>query len=270
MNFMKLKHIAAAVAVAAAAAPAFATINLPATGNGELFAVVLDRVDQVSYLIDLGLSLDPGVAGASQFDASANYSYSLTGANFSAFLAASGASAGDLEFAVMGGDAVGSNAASPKRLLTTVNQAVTPLGNGILNNVVNNMTGFASQQELEATGQTHGTVANGDGWAAVGNNAYFLQASFDTFNNQTTSAGWANTNLAGSAAEMHKFATSSTSGGAATIQSTLAGVWTLDQTVPGAYTLNYTVAAVPEADGLVLLIAGMTAMGFVGRRRKDQ
>lgn len=267
---MKLKQIAAAVAIAAASASSFATISLPATGNGELFAVVLDRADQVSYLIDLGLSMDLGVVGASLFDGSSSYSYSLNSANFGNFLAAAATTTNDLEFAVMGGDAVGSTASAPRRLFTTVNQTTTNLGNGLLTNAVNNMTTFANYQALEATGQTHTTVDNGDGWASVGSNAYFLQANFDTFNGVTSSAGWANTNVAGTSALMRTFATSSTSGGAATVQNTLAGAWTLDQVSPGAYALNYTVAAVPEANGLALLLAGVSAMGFVGRRRKDQ
>lgn len=266
---MKLKHIAAAVAMAAASAPSFATLNLPSTGNGEFFAVVLDRVDQVSYLVDLGLSLDPGVPGASQFDANSNFSLALTSANFAAFFAATGTTANDLEFAVMTGDTIGSSASNPRRMFTTVNSAAPALGNGLLVNATNNMVTFANYQTLEATGQTHTSVDNGDGWASAGNNAYFLQHNFDTFNGVTASQGWANTNTVGTAAAMWTFATSSTSGGAATIKTTLPGVWTLDNAA-GAYTLNYTVAAapVPEADGLVLLGAGLAGMGFVGRRRK--
>jgi hypothetical protein len=265
---MKLKHIVAAAAMVAAAAPAFATISQPSTGNGELFAVVLDRVDQVSYLVDLGLSMDAGVAGATVFDGSTNFSLALNTSNFSAFQAAAGATSNPFEFAVLAGDAVGSTAASPKRLYSTVSTATTTLGNGLLTNTVNNLGGFANYQALEATGQTHTTLDNGDGWAAVGSNAYFLTQSMDSFNGVTTSQGWVNTNAEGTAAAFRKFATSSTSGGAATVQSTFAGVWTLDQTTPGSYTLNYTVAAVPEADGLVLLAVGIAAMGFVGRRRQ--
>jgi hypothetical protein len=265
---MKLKHIVAAAAMVAAAAPALATISLPSTGNGELFAVVLDRVDQVSYLVDLGLSMDAGVAGATVFDGSTNFSLALNSANFAAFQAAAGTSSNPFEFAVMAGDGLGSTAASPKRLFSTINGDTTPLGNQLLTNSTSNMGTFANYQALEANGQTHTSVDNGDGWAAVGNNAYFLTQNMDTFNGVTTSQGWANTNTEGTAAAFRKFATSSTSGGAQTVQSTFAGVWTLDQATPGSYTLNYTVAAVPEADGLVLLAVGIAAMGFVGRRRQ--
>lgn len=267
---MKLKQLVTAVALVAAGVPAMATISLPSTGNGELVAVVLDRVDQVSYLVDLGLSMDPGVTGAVAFDATQNFSLALNSQNFSNFLTATNVSANTLEFAVMAGDQVGSTASSPKRLWTTINTDPTAMTNGILTNSTGNLATFENYQALSATGQTHTTVDNGDGWAAAGNNAYFLQFAGDTFNGQTSSAGWANTNLAGTAAAMRTFATSSTSGGGATVQTTLGGTWTLDQ-VGTAYTLNYTaqVAAVPEADGLVLLAAGLTAMGFVGRRRKE-
>lgn len=262
---MKLKQIAAVVALAAASVPSFATISLPSTGNGELFAVVLDRVDQVSYLVDLGLSMDAGVTGATQFNGASSYSYALNSANFTAFLTAAGASASNFEFAVIAGDATGSTAASPRRLFTTVNQATTTLGNGILTNIVNNTTTYANQQALTAVGQTHTTVDNGDGYAAAGNLAYFLASSFDSFNNQTASAGWLNTVAQGSAATFRSFATSSTSAGGATAQNTFAGVWSLNQS-GNAYTLTYS--AVPEADGLALMLAGFGAVGFLARRRK--
>jgi MYXO-CTERM domain-containing protein len=37
----------------------------------------------------------------------------------------------------------------------------------------------------------------------------------------------------------------------------------------GAFTANYTVAAVPEADGIAMALAGLGALGFVALRRRQ-
>ena len=39
--------------------------------------------------------------------------------------------------------------------------------------------------------------------------------------------------------------------------------------VGGDYILSYTVAAVPEASGLGMALAGVGVAGFIGRRRKQ-
>jgi hypothetical protein len=268
---MKMKQLAAAAALAlVAATPAMALISGPETGNGELVLVVVDRTDQASYLLDLGLSLDPGVTGATAFDGNGNYSYSLGGANFQAFLSAAATSGGDLEFAVFGGDVAGTGAGA-RRLYSTVNQVDTPFGNGLLTNANNNIGGFLGNQLIDpaAPGQTHQTVDNGDNWAAVGSTAYFLTQAMDSYNGVTASQGWLNTNVVGTNAAFRSFTSSSTSNGAQTIKADFTGAWSL-QNNGGVYSLAYTsTPAIPEADGIVLLMAGLGAIAFVGRRRRD-
>jgi hypothetical protein len=265
---MKLKTIAAAAALVAAA-PAMALISDPSTGNGELVLVIVDRTDQVSYLLDLGLSLDSGVTGATAFDGNASYNYSLSGSNFTNFLAAASASGGDLEFAVFGGDVAGTGAGA-RRLYSTVNQIDTPLGNGLLTNANNNSVTFLGNQLIDAApGQTHQTVDNGDSWAAVGSTAYFLTQAMDSYNNVTASQGWLNTNVVGTNAVFRGFTTSSTSNGPQTIKADFAGTWSL-QNNAGAYTLSYTAAPIPEAEGIAMLMAGLGAMAFVARRRRER
>jgi hypothetical protein len=265
---MKLKTIAAAVALAAAAVPAMAAISNSTTGNGELVVVVLDRTDGASYLLDLGLSMDPGVAGATAFDGNGNYNVTLSGANFDAFLTAAAATNNTLEFAVFAGDTIGTNAANPKRLFSTVNATTTDLANSGVNGATANMSTFLNYQ-FDATGQTHSTLDNGDGWATAGNNAYFLQslAGDDKFNIPTLT--WLNTNDVGTNAAFRSFSTSSTSAGAASNKTDFVGTWSL-QNNGGVYTLAYaSTPAIPEADGIVLLMAGLGAIAFVGRRRRD-
>jgi hypothetical protein len=258
---MKLRSLAAAAAIALATGPALANIDFPLTGNGELVVVVVDRADGASYLLDLGVSLN-------DFNGSGSYSYTLGGDNFNAFLTAAAATSGDLEFAVFGGDSVGSTASNPRRLFSTINSTTTDLGNTQLTNATNNTTTFLNYQLTDAPTQTHTTVANGDSWAAAGNNAYFLQFASDSYNNQAP--GWLNTNTLGTEAAFRGFATSSTSGGAQTIKSDFTGTWSL-QNAAGSYVLTYGgTAPIPEAEGLFLLMAGLGAMAFVGRRRRER
>jgi hypothetical protein len=269
---MVLKKIALAAALATAGSPALAFLSTPSTGNGELVFVLVDRTDQVSYLLDLGLSLDAGVAGATQFDGNATYSYSLGGANFQAFLSAAAAQPGTLEFAVFGGDNTGTGAGS-RRMFSTVNAVDTPLSNGLQTNANANMTTFMGFNISEATGATHSTVDNGDGWASVGNNAYFLQVPMDSFNNVTASQGWLNTNAVGTKATFRGFSTSltsATSNGTPTQKVDFAGTWSVDN-AGGVYTLSYGggTVPIPEADGILMLMAGLGAMAFVGRRRRN-
>ena len=76
---MKLKQIAAVVALAAASVPSFASIATPSTGNGELFVAIYDAADQASYTLDLGLFVN-------DFNGNSTYSYTLNSANWNAFV----------------------------------------------------------------------------------------------------------------------------------------------------------------------------------------
>ncbi|NJN00293.1 MAG: hypothetical protein HC793_01030 [Aquincola sp.] len=132
-----------------------------------------------------------------------------------------------------------------------------------------NSTTFFGFQLSDAPTQTHTTTANGDSWAAAGNEAYFLQRAFDSFNNVTASQGWLNTVAVGTDATFRGFSNSSTSNGAQTLKADFAGTWSL-QNAAGAYTLTYAAAPIPEAEGIVLLMAGLGVMGFVARRRRER
>lgn len=265
---MKLKHIAAAVALAAASVPSFAALNNSSTGNPELVFVIYDTVDQVSYALDLGLSLDAGLAGATQFNGASTYNYSLGGANFNAFLSAAAASSNTLQFAVFAGEQVGTAAAS-RRLFTTVTTGANTAGTmGNINAAEGNLGGYLTSLVNVSNGTTFGTVDNGDGWASAADtsaNAYFLASNgWNKFN--VAALTWTNNNAVGTAATFRSIVnTAGVTSGAATTQTDFAGVWSVN--VSGnAYTLTYS--AVPEADGLALMVAGFGAMGFLARRRK--
>lgn len=257
---MKLNQILAAALVAAASVPAMASIGLPNTGNGELFLVVWDAADQVSYTKDLGIAMD-------SFDGNAALNFALDDANFLGFLGVANTTVSDLKFAVMAGDTVGSGTAAPKRLFTTVDRATTALGNQPMTTAVANMDTYANYQVTASLHTTHeGPVAvNGTSYDTAGNNAYFLAYNGPTLNNALV--GWTNGNVVGTSAVFRSFSQNGTSGGTATIKSDFAGMWNVAQSA-GAYTATYNVAAVPEADGVLMALAGFGAIAFVGRRRR--
>ncbi|MDP1789496.1 MAG: hypothetical protein Q8L12_02895, partial [Methylibium sp.] len=248
---MKLKKLAAALALVATA-PAFASIALPNTGNGELFAVVYDSVDQASYTLDLGVFID-------NFNGNGSYSYTLGGANWNGFVGAAGTD--NLQFAVIGGDSTGQSVANPSRLFTTVNAATTALTQQQLTNAASNTTVYANNQVTVSANTTHAgdATVNGSSWDVVGNNAYFLAQSMNTFNTVTAGAAWGNNNAAGTSAAFRSFSKVSTGGGTQALQTTYDGVWTLGQQ-QGNWTLSYSVAAVPEPGSLALMLAGLGAV----------
>lgn len=269
---MKLKQIAAVVALAAASVPAFADLTNPTSGNSALVFVLYDSVDQVSYALDLGLALDANAAaGDAAFNGASSYSYSLSGANFSAFLSAAAATSNTLQFAVLGGEAGGTAPAS-RRLFTTVTAGATtvPQTMGNINTSLTNIGNFYGALVNSSNGQTFNATAtsNGDGWAAAADSsspAYFMTGNgMNKFN--VAALTWTNNNAVGTAATFRSIVnTAGVTSGAATTQADFAGVWSVAQS-GSAYTLTYS--AVPEADGLALMLAGFGAVGFLARRRK--
>lgn len=256
---MKLKQIAAAAALVAASLPSYASIALASTGNGELFAAIYDSVDQASYTLDLGLNID-------SFNGSSSYSYTLNSANWNAFVALAGTD--NLQFGVIGGDSAGgANATNPRRLFTTVNIATPTITGPQVATAGSNMNtyiGFTTSASANTT-HTGAATVNGDSFDVVGNNAYFLTQSMNTFNGITAAAGWGNNVAAGTAATFMSFNQVNASAATATVNTTYAGVWTLGQQ-GNNWVLQYS--AVPDADGLALMVAGFGAVGFLARRRK--
>jgi hypothetical protein len=266
---MKFKQIAAVVALAAASVPAFAELTINTSGNSALVFVMYDTVDQVSYALDLGLALDAApLAGDAAFNGASSYSYNLSGSNFSSFLGAAAASSNTLQFAVFGGEAGGSSAGN-RRLFSTVTTGANSAGTmGNITTSLGNIGGYFANLQSVSNGQTFISALNGDGWASAADTsaaAYFMTGNgMNKFN--VSALTWTNNNAVGTAATFRSIVnTAGVTTGSPTTQTDFAGVWSVNQ-VGNAYTLTYS--AVPEADGLALMLAGFGAVGFLARRRK--
>jgi len=254
---MKLNQILAAALVAAAAVPAIARIDTPSNGNGELFLVIWDGVDQVSYTKDLGITMNA-------FNGSAPLSFNISDQYFTGFLGIAAANIpnfSDLKYAVLAGDAV---AIGGKRLFTTLDSEPTPLTNQQLTNTQGFLNNYTNSQSASANGD-HGTdiAVNGSSYATAGKVDYFLPFGPSLI----AGINWGNSNLVGTSAVFRSFSGPG-SGGSQAVQSDFAGLWNVTQN-NGAWTAAYSVAAVPEADGIVMALAGFGALGFLSLRRRQ-
>lgn len=263
---MKLKHIAAAIAVAASA-PAFASIAPPATTGSELFLVVWEQnanggKPDTSFTFDTGITYASFMASASTSSIWATFTSSNT--DFFNFLA--GADLGSLQYAVIGG-----KSPSPGTLLSTVHvgdeSLVSQGTNSQISTALAQITTYLS--DVNVTGN-HASVANGQSVNASGDPAYFQDANrpMYNFNGTFVTAPWSNSNALGTAAEFTSLARVTGSPGLAGRETILPGVVNFAQ-VGGNYVLSYTVAAVPEASSLGMALAGLGVLGFMGVRRRN-
>lgn len=255
MNF-KMKTLVVALALTASAG-ANAAIDTGSTGNGSLVLSVLDSADNTSVAFDLGSLMSTFNSGVSQsWNLASNANYSAGWSVLS----------GDTNFAssvwgVQAADNSGSGVGG-KNLLTTV------AGPG---------TGTFSSTMLTT------------GLASFSNTYLAAQASNATINGLAyiTTTGTASTAYAGGATAYgttNKFAAQT---GSPFIAGALGGTFAFENfasqssgltaagitVLPGTFSLasngilTYTVAAVPEADTWMMMMAGLGLMGFIARRR---
>ena len=293
---MKIKHVAMAAALLAAA-PAFADLaggltQTPANkDNPELFLAVYDKTGTISYSLDLGMRIGAGTQSAplggflsaSQSEAGFSQSWSVGDANFNSFL--SQANAANLRWEVMAFDTSGTAAKDQTRLFTTIK-------NGTIGNVTS-----TSNIQFTTSATAYGTfvdrvnanpnrtaaetgtrVYDGfDGSAVSGiNDKYYLLGPGNVGNNGAGQwQGWTADNAVGDSSVFAYITRSGTQsagklGAASVFQNSLhQGAFQFAANAQGEYALTYTLAPVPEPESYALLMAGLLALGFVIRRRRE-
>lgn len=263
---MKLKMIAAA-ALAALSLPSFAAIET--IDNAELVLVVWDGT--ASYAKDTGLTIDQLVASSSS---ASGYTFTLDlstlgGTAWTQFVGTDGVLASDTRWALVATDVNPANSLVPNdlRLLSTLSPGT------VFSNYLNLDWSVSMQQvgekfiNINATGNhtTNNFAFNGESYNLLGTLGYFPPSdALGSLNFNMSNAVGATSNLAltTSSDEFDGFAAIS---GTRLGNSQGFGVAGFNGT-----TLAYTVAAVPEPGSVAMLLAGLSAIGFVGSRRRRQ
>ena len=278
---MKLKYIVAALGLVASAT-SFAGIVLPQTaGGGELFLVVFEQnapnggLDQ-SFTLDLGVTTSQFTAAKDTHQAWATLDVS-TNADWALFLATSDIPS--LQFAVMGSQS--SSSSATQNVASTVFSTVTLGNEGSVvgatapqqnsNSQLSSMIGgtmTAYTNNVSNTG-THLTQDNGWSVNAIGSGAYFQDANMAAFN---TTLKFTNSNAVGSAPVEFTSLYRSPVGSGKALQYVEPLMVSFVQT-GSQYVLNYgssAIAAVPEASGFAMALAGFGLLGFASVRRKQK
>lgn len=109
---------------------AFAAIAGPLGGNGEIFLVVQNTANQVSYSFDTGIRMDTFFANGEVPGSSLSFNIA-SDPNWQAFVAAA-SSIESSAWAIMAFDGTGNNQPGNQRLLTTARQQATPAATAAL------------------------------------------------------------------------------------------------------------------------------------------
>lgn len=273
---LKLKALAAAVALAAASGAANAAMDNFMSGNGSLAFIALDFTGSpISVMMDLDYNVDSflptamSTPGATiQWDFGANtltvngVASASTQTNWSNALSSFNAIAQSAEtkWGVIGGDSMSlSGSTTPIRYLSTAAPGTTLAT--MQNQTKSNLSGFSLVDALYNANNLLQTTENGStassGQAYVGNGASFGTAG--KWQNKSSWVTWANV---GQTADFYM---ADGNNGISTTKALItpyAGDFTY-----AAGVLTYTVAAVPEPSEYALMLAGLGMVGFMARRR---
>jgi len=262
---MKLKLVMAAIGLTLSAASHATIVPTTTPGGSDLILDVWEQgapsgAPDQSFTLNLNETF-------TQFVNNANSSATLatllsTDSTWTNFLASSDtADTGALQWSVI---ASGSKVPTTRpAILGTVTIGTDPTTQGAAGFLTNN-------DVISANGQVAPTIAamniasNPDEQVNLtGSAAYYQNFTLSNFNQH----GFSNGNNLGTTAAVET-ASNSGAGTAAATMAQLAGTMTFQQ-VGQNYVLSYNVAAVPEAPGFGMFLAGLAALGFIGVRRRN-
>jgi hypothetical protein len=266
----QLKALAAA-AILAASIPAQAAFDTGVTGNGSLLLTVLDRVNGVSALFDLGKSYSEFNVTGSDFANSGITSIAspitwnlATDANYSGAwnaLFANSAVLGNLQYGIMATDSVGGVNVGDIGYISTWKSGVANFANASLITAGGNFDTYASNNTVNGVFDSHTTFANG---ADVTKTAGALATIFyPTSGRGGSTSGPVVMGNIGTSMGVVQIVTGATAFSSQTIFGNGA-TFSLSNTG----SLVYSVAAVPEADTWAMMMLGLGFMGFVARRKQ--
>jgi hypothetical protein len=259
---MKLKYkalFAAGVLALSSNAQAITTVN-----GGELFMVAYDSVGRNTFVATLGAGNITAFLGGTA--PTQSFNLTLTGGTWNAFKTAAGAN--DVKFSVLAIDRTNT------RMLVTGGGAFGPSVGA--NSQFDNVMTSANSGAIRTFGTTdHGTLSGileysnvlnstgtGSG-SAVGTNVFGLMGA-----NLNTQDSISAVNATDATANYNPFylLDGNSNGLSAQVDTSKVGDWWLSQTG----TLSYVaVAAVPEADSSLMIMAGLGLIGFIAKRRKS-
>jgi len=263
---MKLKMIAAAVGLVLSAASHATIVPTTTPGGSDLLLDVWEQgapggqKDQ-SFTLDLGMTFTQFMNNDAHSTATLATLLS-TDTTWTSFLASSDTTdLGALQWSVI---ASGSKVPTTRpAIFGTATVGSDPTSQGAAGFLTNN-------DILAANTQVAGTITNlnlaanpNEQVALTGSGAYYQDLALANFNGH----GFANGNNLGDTAAVWT-ASNTGAGTAAATMAQLAGTMTLTQ-VGANYVLSYNVAAVPEAPGFTMALAGLAALGFLAIRRRN-
>jgi len=290
---MKLNMIVAAAALAIGGAAHATAIQDLNSGNSALTFLAVDNsivggAQTGSIVIDLGKSFSDFLAGTSLTSTAGttvawNFATnSLTingvaqtgtynwGTALSFFNGATNAA--DVRYAVIGGDALnlGQYLTTGAPTTAQLNQQTAALTANMatVQSLYNNNNAAVNSATNVSTIALAGFGANATSATANANGYVAGNANFGPALNWLTNLKWNGTVAENTASNLYFLDSNQADGAAQTTQ--VAGGALQGQFLFNGTTLTWTTAPVPEPGGVALMLAGLGALGFVGRRRQGR